>query len=51
MPQKIAKITTRELTRLDKERATKQKQRKQEIEDTRPKGEIKKVSLYKGLDT
>lgn len=50
MPSKVAKITTREATKRDNERKVKDKNRKVEIEMNRPRGEVKKMSLYKGLD-
>ena len=50
MPPRAAKISTREITRRDNERKVKDKNKKVEIERNRPHGEVKKMSLYKGLD-
>lgn len=50
MPQKVAKMSTRELTKRENERKTKERGRKNEIERNRARGEVKRTPLYKGLD-
>lgn len=50
MPKKAGKISVRKATILGKKIEEQKKQRKKEIEANRAKGEIKKTSLYKGLD-